>query len=152
MCFSTVSHWLNILVHKIQLWDPRKPEPIREFKHHLDFISDFSYNASKKQLVSISGDSTVSVVDIRSNKSKPLAQSEDQEDELLSVVSIKRQVYKTKNSLYALLIHTRVVTNVMLSARKSGYSQYSTRRKDGLTASIEFQGDSFTAMIVDLDI
>ena len=72
-----------------QLWDPRKPEPIREFKHHLDFISDFSYNTFKKQLVSTSGDATVSVIDIRSNKPKPLAQSEDQEDELLSVVSIK---------------------------------------------------------------
>ncbi|KAG8744546.1 WD repeat-containing protein jip5 [Ceratobasidium sp. 414] len=36
-----------------------------------------------------SGDGTLSVLDIRSNKTTPFAQSEDQEDELLSAVSIK---------------------------------------------------------------
>lgn len=36
-----------------------------------------------------SGDGTLSVMDIRSKKSDLVAQSEDQEDELLSIVSIK---------------------------------------------------------------
>ena len=36
-----------------------------------------------------SGDGTLSVIDVRSNSTEPLEQSEDQEDELLSIVSIK---------------------------------------------------------------
>ena len=36
-----------------------------------------------------SGDGTLSVIDIKSSKQTPFAQSEDQEDELLSVVSIR---------------------------------------------------------------
>jgi len=36
-----------------------------------------------------SGDGTLSVLDVRSNKTTPFAQSEDQEDELLSAVAIK---------------------------------------------------------------
>lgn len=36
-----------------------------------------------------SGDGTLSVMDIRSKKSDLAAQSEDQEDELLSIVAIK---------------------------------------------------------------
>lgn len=36
-----------------------------------------------------SGDGTLSVMDIRSKKKDPIAHSEDQEDELLSIVAIK---------------------------------------------------------------
>lgn len=36
-----------------------------------------------------SGDGTLSVIDVRSSKPEPFAHSEDQEDELLSVVSIR---------------------------------------------------------------
>ena len=36
-----------------------------------------------------SGDGSLSVLDVRSKRTDPFAQSEDQEDELLSVVSIK---------------------------------------------------------------
>ena len=36
-----------------------------------------------------SGDGTLSVIDVRSKKTEPIAQSEDQEDELLSLVTIK---------------------------------------------------------------
>lgn len=45
-----------------------------------------------------SGDGTLSVMDVRSNKEEPLAQSEDQEDELLSIVPIK-------GSALAVVIH-----------------------------------------------
>ena len=36
-----------------------------------------------------SGDGTLSVMDVRSKKTEPSAQSENQEDELLSIVAIK---------------------------------------------------------------
>ena len=41
---------------------------------------------------SFSGDGTLSVMDVRSKKMEPVAQSEDQEDELLSILPIKRYV------------------------------------------------------------
>ena len=37
-----------------------------------------------------SADGTLSVIDVRAKKSEPLARSEDQEDELLSIASIKK--------------------------------------------------------------
>lgn len=40
-------------------------------------------------LSTYSGDGTLSVVDVRSKKPEPVAHSEDQEDELLSIVSVK---------------------------------------------------------------
>lgn len=73
----------------IKLWDPRQLQEIRRYVHHFDFISDFLWIGNKRQLISTSGDGTLSVIDVRGKKSEPLAQSEDQEDELLSVVSIK---------------------------------------------------------------
>lgn len=38
---------------------------------------------------SFSGDGTLSVIDVRARTTEPFAQSEDQEDELLSIVPIK---------------------------------------------------------------
>ncbi|TDL19463.1 WD40 repeat-like protein [Rickenella mellea] len=73
----------------VKLLDTRKPDPIRSYDHHFDFISDFMWISDKRQLVMTSGDGTLSVVDVRSNKTQPLAHSEDQEDELLSIVSIR---------------------------------------------------------------
>lgn len=40
-----------------------------------------------------SGDGTLSVMDVRSKNPEPFAQSEDQEDELLSIVAIKGYVF-----------------------------------------------------------
>jgi hypothetical protein len=34
-----------------QLWDTRRPEAIRAYTHHFDFISDFLWLEDKKQLV-----------------------------------------------------------------------------------------------------
>ncbi|KAI0686325.1 WD repeat-containing protein JIP5 [Cytidiella melzeri] len=73
----------------VKLWDPRKPDAVNTYAHHFDFISDFLWLEDKKHLVCTSGDGTLSVLDVRSKKTEPFAQSEDQEDELLSVVSIK---------------------------------------------------------------
>ncbi|KAG8712797.1 WD repeat-containing protein jip5, partial [Ceratobasidium sp. 395] len=73
----------------IKLWDPRQQASLRSYTHHQDFISDFLWLDDKKHLAATSGDGTLSVVDVRSSKTTPFAQSEDQEDELLSAVSIK---------------------------------------------------------------
>ncbi|PBK63827.1 WD40 repeat-like protein [Armillaria solidipes] len=73
----------------IKLWDPRQKESIRKYTHHFDYITDFLWLDDKKQLVATSGDGTLSVMDVRSKNIKPIAQSEDQEDELLSIVGIK---------------------------------------------------------------
>ncbi|THH14826.1 hypothetical protein EW146_g5559 [Bondarzewia mesenterica] len=71
------------------LWDPRKRESTVTYTQHFDFISDFLWLEDKKQLVATSGDGTLSVMDVRSRKTEPFAHSEDQEDELLSIVPIK---------------------------------------------------------------
>ncbi|CAE6365975.1 unnamed protein product [Rhizoctonia solani] len=76
----------------VKLWDPRQISPIRSYTHHFDFISDFLWLQDKKQLVTTSGDGTLSVIDVRSSKVEPFAHSEDQEDELLSIVSIKELI------------------------------------------------------------
>lgn len=44
-----------------------------------------------------SADGTLSVMDVRSKQAKPVAQSEDQEDELLSIVAIKGWVSRDAN-------------------------------------------------------
>ncbi|KAH9077646.1 WD repeat-containing protein JIP5 [Lactarius deliciosus] len=73
----------------IKLWDPRKQDAVRQYTQHFDFISDFMWLQDKKQLVATSGDGTLSVMDVRSKKPEPFAHSEDQEDELLSIVPFK---------------------------------------------------------------
>jgi len=74
----------------VKLWDPRKQDCVKTYTQHFDYISDFLWLADKKQLVATSGDGTLSVMDIRSKEAKPIAHSEDQEDDLLSIVSIKK--------------------------------------------------------------
>ncbi|KAK7467459.1 hypothetical protein VKT23_004512 [Stygiomarasmius scandens] len=73
----------------VKLWDPRKSKSIRTYTQHFDYITDFLWLEDKKHLVATSGDGTLSVMDVRSNKTEPFAHSEDQEDELLSIVPIK---------------------------------------------------------------
>lgn len=98
-----------------KLWDPRKPDAVRQYTHHFDFISDFMWLDDKKQLVATrcvicvqnihvspyaprSGDGSLSVMDVRSKKVEPFAQSEDQEDELLSILPIKGYVLSFSTS------------------------------------------------------
>ncbi|KAF7329839.1 Protein monoubiquitination-related protein [Mycena kentingensis (nom. inval.)] len=73
----------------IKLWDPRQSAATRTYKQHFDYISDFLWLPDKHHLLATSGDGTLSVMDVRSNKTVPLAQSEDQEDELLAATTIK---------------------------------------------------------------
>ncbi|KAJ7057066.1 WD40 repeat-like protein [Mycena amicta] len=77
----------------IKLWDPRQPSAIRTHKQHFDYISDFLWLPDKQHLLATSGDGTLSVMDVRSTKPTPFAQSEDQEDELLSATTIKGYVH-----------------------------------------------------------
>jgi WD repeat-containing protein 55 len=111
----------------LKLWDPRKPDPTRTYNHHVDFISDFLWLADKKHLVvtrfvirtplhnysnyppkTLSGDGTLSVLDVRSNKQTPFAQSEDQEDELLSIVSIKGFGQDLHTKIHLLIFYIEV--------------------------------------------
>ncbi|KAG8907861.1 WD repeat-containing protein jip5 [Tulasnella sp. 417] len=73
----------------IKLWDPRKQKEIKSFTHHFDYISDLLFTEEKNQIVASSGDCTLSVIDIRSSRTEPFAQSDDQDDEFLSLCSIK---------------------------------------------------------------
>ncbi|KAJ7164999.1 WD40-repeat-containing domain protein [Mycena filopes] len=73
----------------IKLWDPRQQESIRTHKQHFDYITDFLWLPDKHHLLATSGDGTLSVMDVRSKKAAPFAQSEDQEDELLAATTIK---------------------------------------------------------------
>ncbi|KAJ1679802.1 hypothetical protein EV182_001299 [Spiromyces aspiralis] len=67
----------------IKLWDVRQKKIAFEFKEHVDFISDMTFNEAKRHLIATSGDGCLSVYDVR--KSKPVDVSDNQDDELLSV-------------------------------------------------------------------
>lgn len=71
----------------IKIWDVRKSDPVQSYDYHDDFVSDFEYMEAKRNLLTTSGDGRLGVIDIR--KTKPLAVSEDQEDELLSVCTVR---------------------------------------------------------------
>ncbi|PFH53438.1 hypothetical protein AMATHDRAFT_54468 [Amanita thiersii Skay4041] len=73
----------------IKLWDPRQRDPLRTYTQHFDYITDFLWLDDKRHLVATSADGTLSVMDVKSKKQEPIVQSEDQEDELLSIVAIK---------------------------------------------------------------
>ncbi|KAJ3300657.1 WD domain repeat-containing protein 55 [Borealophlyctis nickersoniae] len=58
-----------------------------KYKENVDFISDMEFVEHKKTLVVASGDGCLSIFDIR--KSKPVAVSANQDDELLSVAVVR---------------------------------------------------------------
>ncbi|TRM66823.1 WD40-repeat-containing domain protein [Schizophyllum amplum] len=72
----------------IKLWDPRQRDATRTYTQHFDYITDFLWLEDKKHLIATSGDGSLSVMDVRAKTTKPIAHSEDQEDELLSIVMI----------------------------------------------------------------
>ncbi|KAJ7747926.1 WD40-repeat-containing domain protein [Mycena maculata] len=81
--------WLFATGDDAGLWDPRRQESIRSHTQHFDYITDFLWLQDKHHLLATSGDGTLSVMDVRAKKTAPFAQSEDQEDELLSATTIK---------------------------------------------------------------
>ncbi|TIC34509.1 monoubiquitination-related protein [Wallemia mellicola] len=72
----------------VKIWDTRTPQPLRQYTHHFDYISDFYYEDAERRLLTTSADGTLSVIDVRSNKAEPVGHSEDQEDELLSIAPL----------------------------------------------------------------
>ncbi|CAH2059452.1 unnamed protein product, partial [Thlaspi arvense] len=71
----------------VKIWDTRQRSCSHEFNVHEDYISDMTFASDSMKLVATSGDGTLSVCNLRSNKIQ--SQSEFSEDELLSVVIMK---------------------------------------------------------------
>lgn len=92
-------------------------------------------------LLIYSADGTLSVIDVRTKKSEPLARSEDQEDELLSIVAIKKSV--SSLSVGPVDFPPAHIAGQRWSSVLNWESyRYSTAIKDGATVSTEFQGRS----------
>ncbi|KAH7423648.1 hypothetical protein KP509_12G066400 [Ceratopteris richardii] len=71
----------------IKVWDTRQNRCCSSFSPHEDYISDLEFVPSTSQLLGVSGDGTLSLCNLRSNKVD--AHSEFSEDELLSVALVK---------------------------------------------------------------
>ncbi|CAN8287538.1 unnamed protein product [Cochlearia groenlandica] len=71
----------------VKIWDTRQRSCSHEFNAHEDYISDMTFASDSMKLVATSGDGTLSVCNLRTNKVQ--SQSEFSEDELLSVVIMK---------------------------------------------------------------
>ncbi|GFQ05110.1 WD repeat-containing protein 55 [Phtheirospermum japonicum] len=71
----------------IKVWDTRQRSCCNSFKVHEEYISDMTYSSDSMKLIGTSGDGTLSVCNLRSNKVQ--TRSEFSEDELLSVVIMK---------------------------------------------------------------
>ncbi|PVV01147.1 hypothetical protein BB560_004444 [Smittium megazygosporum] len=69
------------------IWDIRQKKQAFSYNEHVDFISSFTFNEPKRHLFATSGDGCLSVYDVR--KSKTIAVSENQDDELTSSVVIR---------------------------------------------------------------
>ncbi|KAJ8442284.1 hypothetical protein Cgig2_011207 [Carnegiea gigantea] len=69
------------------VWDTRQQSCCGTFEVHEEYISDMTFASDSMRLLATSGDGTLSVCNLRSNKVQ--AQSEFSEDELLSVVIMK---------------------------------------------------------------
>ncbi|KAI4320340.1 hypothetical protein MLD38_033835 [Melastoma candidum] len=71
----------------VKVWDVRQHSCCNSFNVHEEYISDITFASDSKKIVVTSGDGTLSVCNIRSNKVQ--TRSEFSEDELLSVVILK---------------------------------------------------------------
>lgn len=72
----------------IKLWDSRQSEAVASFDAHQEFVSDLALHDQDHCLLSVSGDGTLSVIDLKLNKTRANSEG-DADDELLSVVAIK---------------------------------------------------------------
>lgn len=72
----------------VSLWDTRQSDAIAALSPHSDYVSDFYYQAPENALLSTSGDGTLSLLDLRTNKVRETSEG-DADDELLSVVVLK---------------------------------------------------------------
>lgn len=71
----------------IKIWDIRSRKIARKWHENSDFISDLLYVPQKNTLVATGGDGCLTVLDPR--KENPIAVSDNQDDDLLSVAMIK---------------------------------------------------------------
>ena len=99
-CKNAMEHPINIIKAtsnfiisgddsgSIKLFDMNSQKEVMNYKEHSDYISDFEFIEDKKVLLATSGDGLLSIYDIRKSD-KPLAVSENQDEELLSVNVLK---------------------------------------------------------------
>ncbi|XP_050203830.1 WD repeat-containing protein 55 [Mercurialis annua] len=71
----------------IKVWDTRQRSCSNTFNAHEDYVSDMTFASDSMKLLGTSGDGTLSVCNLRSNKVQ--TRSEFSEEELLSVVIMK---------------------------------------------------------------
>ncbi|KAK2977151.1 hypothetical protein RJ640_027764, partial [Escallonia rubra] len=71
----------------IKVWDTRQRSCCNTFEVHEEYVSDITFASDSMKLLATSGDGTLSVCNLRSNKVQ--TRSEFSEDELLSVVIMK---------------------------------------------------------------
>ncbi|KAL6494665.1 WD domain repeat-containing protein 55 [Orobanche gracilis] len=72
---------------QFDVWDTRQRSCCNSFSVHEEYISDMTFASDSMKLIGTSGDGTLSVCNLRSNKVQ--TRSEFSEDELLSVVIMK---------------------------------------------------------------
>jgi WD40 repeat protein len=73
----------------IKLWDTRQPDPITELPEaHFSYVSDMYVHSPENTLISVSGDGTLTITDIRRMKIKTSSEK-DADDELQCVTVIK---------------------------------------------------------------
>ncbi|KAK3034186.1 hypothetical protein RJ639_034326 [Escallonia herrerae] len=70
-----------------KVWDTRQRSCCNTFEVHEEYVSDITFASDSMKLLATSGDGTLSVCNLRSNKVQ--TRSEFSEDELLSVVIMK---------------------------------------------------------------
>eukprot|EP00937_MAST-01D_sp_MAST-1D-sp2_P008206 g8206.t1 len=71
----------------VKVWDVRQQRAAMQFREHEDFVADFALHPDGAHLLACGGDATLTVMDLRQRRL--LARSEDQEDELMSVLLMK---------------------------------------------------------------
>lgn len=52
----------------MKLWDARQRHETAAFSVHTDFVSDFAVHEPKQMLLAVSGDGTLSAMDLRNKK------------------------------------------------------------------------------------
>lgn len=72
----------------VALWDSRQSDAVVALEPHSDYVSDFFYHEREQALLSVSGDGTLALTDLRTKKVRETSEG-DADDELLSVCVIK---------------------------------------------------------------
>ncbi len=72
----------------LKLWDARQAAAAAAIEAHSDYVADLAHHPAEHALLSVSGDGTLAVVDLRRNKVRHESEG-DADDELLSVAVLK---------------------------------------------------------------